>query len=80
MFTGYVCNPNRIESQRAGFLFDCRGDGYGLHVRSMLGGTIEADTEVSGTSDRFAPVARADNIRLPIGLRFIKPTLQSAAF
>ncbi|WHZ29453.1 MAG: hypothetical protein OJF51_004255 [Nitrospira sp.] len=32
------------------------------------------------TSDRFASSARADNVRLPIGLRFIKPALQAAAF
>ena len=46
----------------------------------MLGGAIKADTEVGRTSDRFASTARADNVRLPIGLRFIKPTLQAAAF
>ena len=46
----------------------------------MLSGAIKADTEVSRTSDRSASLAGADNVRLPIGHRFIKPTIQSAAF
>jgi len=46
----------------------------------VLGRAIEADTEEGGTSDGFASAAGADNVRLPIGPLFIKPTLQSTAF
>jgi hypothetical protein len=30
--------------------------------------------------DRLASTARADNVRFPIGLRFVKPALQATAF
>ncbi len=46
----------------------------------VLSGTIKADTKVGGTSDRLASVAGADNVGLPIGLRFVKPALQAPAF
>ena len=46
----------------------------------MMGRAVKAYTEVGRTADRLASVAGADNFRLPIGLRLVKPTLRSATF
>ena len=80
MVTRHVCNPNRIESQRMGFLFDGGRDGHGIPGNLVLGRAIKANAEVGRTSDRLASVAGADNVGLPIGLRFVKPALQAPAF
>ncbi|MGB4069753.1 MAG: hypothetical protein WBK08_17125 [Nitrospira sp.] len=46
----------------------------------VLSGTIKADTEVGGTSDRLALTTCTDNVCFPIRLRFVKPALQATTF